>query len=150
PALIELLNGDTNRDVVRAAAKSLDAMAPDQGLEQCMLRLARSRGQPDPTSVAALGGFSSRAQTVVPILIELTRQPEEEVALQAVEPLGALGEGAAPAIPRLIKICRQPSSEEFLHAGTTALSEVGVASPEVLGLFQEILPAAEPDGNHRV
>lgn len=90
-ALEELLESDTDIKVVEAAAKALDALDPGRGLEGCLDRARNGMEKERILAVAALGGFRSKAGRIVPVLVAMTADPDDDVARAAIEALGEIG-----------------------------------------------------------
>jgi HEAT repeat protein len=150
PVLMESLSRDPKPSVVAAAARALDRIHPSLGVEQS-LRMARAgSGNMKRMGLVALGSFKSRADRVVPVLVAATRDPDETVVQAALESLGRLGEQAGAAIPRLIEVCRSPGSGALLRVAVESIGNIGLVTPGVLRLFEEILPDVLEDGNRMV
>lgn len=79
---------------------------------------------------------------LLPTLLELIRDPKDDVAGEAATAIGRLGADAAVAVPALMELLREPNSKRGLRA-IGALGLIGPAAKDALPKLKAILAASK-------
>jgi hypothetical protein len=117
---------------------SLEPRLPPGDFNELLIRVADSNPSVRARAAFTLGFYGSRAETAVPNLMQLLRDPVLPVRWQAIGALGKIGPQAKESIPDLLEFAKQARGIEFKHI-TEALAGIG---PDSLPALGELFPYA--------
>jgi hypothetical protein len=148
PALVERMRTEVGEDSIVNVACALDQLAPDEGAAAC--RSLAAEDDPRRRRLAAYGAASlkSRADALIPLLILLSGDADEETASSATSRLALLGGAArdmAPAVDRLIVLCRGPE-ENGASARYALVKIVKLREDRAPAVVESIVRAIDKDG----
>jgi HEAT repeat protein len=147
PALVTALR-DPDAHVRTVAAASLGAIGPAAAGEAIPALSERLHGDDRLAAIKALCGFGAEAKPVVPALIELLRDPSEEVRWNAALTLGKIGPGAQAAVPALIAALKDTDANVREHAAES-LGQIGAearaAVPPLTATLKDSSPRVRRD-----
>lgn len=85
---------------------------------------------------------------LLPALLELIRDPKEDVAGEAATTIGLIGADAASAVPALMELLREPNTKRS-HAAVYALGAIGPAAQQALPKLKESLAKSKEFSEYR-
>lgn len=142
PVLIETMKLDYEKypNAVESAWVSLIIIGPEA--VPALVKLAKDKGQEAinrSTAIYVLGQMGGEARKAVPALIELLRDPEDDLATGAARALGYLDARGEDVIRALEAFGKGASSMQGCIDATDALSRIDPANKQIVSLIRKIL-----------
>jgi HEAT repeat protein len=150
PALVERLKTDEDANSIVNIASALDHLAPEEGVAACRSLAAEDDPRRRKAAGYAAAFLKSRADALIPLIIRLSKDADEETASSAAARLGELAAAAremGPAVDRLIALCRGPEEDGAPYQARYALANiVKLREDRAVAVVESIVRAIEKDG----
>jgi HEAT repeat protein len=152
PALLKALK-DPEAGVRRQAAMALGQIGPGEGGDAKEVVAALIAAVKDPATrqgaVGALVNFGSAAADAVPVLLEVLKEGDASVRVDAIQILGFGGRAAASKVVPVLMAALEDPDEMARGCATRALGMIGPtaqkAVPALLGVLQSARPGHRRD-----